>query len=138
VREAGTVTIPRLLLVVDPDLLRPLFHIEPLEPGARVPNVARWLGRAGIELQATTRLATRATLRFSGGYTPIGEPDVETRSYAVLDLGSSIRLAPLGAMLDVELQNTLDAKYPEIRASGFINPGAPRTLRAALRFAERP
>ena len=31
-----------------------------------------------------------------------------------------------------------NAKYPEIRASGFLNPGAPRTLRMALRFAERP
>jgi hypothetical protein len=56
----------------------------------------------------------------------------------VLDLGSTLRLAPLGAVLDLELQNTLDARYPEIRASGFINPGAPRTLRAALRFDEQP
>jgi hypothetical protein len=55
----------------------------------------------------------------------------------VLDLGTSVRLAPLGAVLDLELQNSLGAKYPEIRASGFINPGAPRTLRAALRFPER-
>jgi outer membrane receptor for ferric coprogen and ferric-rhodotorulic acid len=41
-------------------------------------------------------------------------------------------------MLDLELQNVFDAKYPEIRASGFINPGAPRTLRAAIRFADQP
>jgi hypothetical protein len=56
----------------------------------------------------------------------------------VLDLGTSVQLSPLGAVLDLELHNALDAKYPEIRASGFLNPGAPRTLRAALRFAERP
>jgi outer membrane receptor for ferric coprogen and ferric-rhodotorulic acid len=36
----------------------------------------------------------------------------------------------------LELQNIFDTRYPEIRASGFINPGAPRTLRAALRFAD--
>jgi outer membrane receptor for ferric coprogen and ferric-rhodotorulic acid len=54
----------------------------------------------------------------------------------VLDAGTTIGLAPLGAVLDLELQNVFDAKYPEIRASGFINPGAPRTLRAALRFAD--
>ena len=77
-------------------------------------------------------------VRFSGPYTPIGEPNVETQSYAVVDLGGSIRLAPLGGVLDLELQNLLDAKYPETRASGFLNPGTPRTLRAALRFAERP
>jgi outer membrane receptor protein involved in Fe transport len=117
---------------------RPSFHIEPLEPGDRVPNVARWLGRVGVEAALSSTVATRAMVRFSGPYTPIGEPDLETQSYAVVDLGTSLRLAPLGGVLDLELQNLLDAKYPEIRASGFLNPGAPRTLRAALRFAERP
>jgi outer membrane receptor protein involved in Fe transport len=125
-------------LVVDVPGIRPNFHIEPLEPGDHVPNVARWLGRVGLEAALTPRLATRAMLRFSGPYTPIGEPNVETRSYAVLDLGTSVQVSPLRAVLDLELQNVLDATYPEIRASGFLNPGAPRTLRAALRFAERP
>ena len=118
--------------------IRPSFHIEPLEPGDHVPNVARWMGRVGFEAAITPRLAGRAMVRFSGPYTPIGEPSVETRSYAVVDLGTSIHVSPLGAVLDLELQNLLDAKYPEIRASGFLNPGAPRTLRAALRFAEHP
>jgi len=101
-----------------------------------VPNVADWLGRVGLEAGLTSRLAARALVRFSGPYTPIGEPGTETQSYAVIDAGASVQLAPLGAMLDLELQNVFDTKYPEIRASGFINPGAPRTLRAALRFAD--
>ena len=84
----------------------------------------------------TSRLSSRALVRFSGPYTPIGEPGVETRSYAVLDAGTSVKIEPLGALLDLELQNVFDTKFPEIRASGFINPGAPRTLRAALRFAD--
>jgi outer membrane receptor protein involved in Fe transport len=75
-------------------------------------------------------------VRFSGPYTPIGEPGVKTRSYAIFDLGTSVQLPALGAVADLELQNVFDSKYPEIRASGFINPGAPRTLRAALRFAD--
>jgi hypothetical protein len=100
--------------------------------------VARWLGRVGAEAALSARLAARVTLRFSGPYTPIGEPGVETQSYAVLDLGTSVALAPLGAALDLELENSLDTKYPEIRASGFLNPGAPRTFRVALRFAESP
>ena len=116
----------------------PSFHIEPLEPGSHVPNVARWLGRVGVEAGLTPGLASRAMVRFSGPYTPIGEPGVETKSYAVLDLGTSIDIGPLGGVLDLELQNVLDTKYPEIRASGFLNPGSPRTLRAAIRFAERP
>jgi outer membrane receptor protein involved in Fe transport len=116
--------------------LRPSFHIEPLEPGDPVPTVASWLGRVGVEAAFTPRFASRAQVRFSGPYTPIGEPGIETQSYAVLDLGASVQVAPLGAMLDLELQNVFDTKYPEIRASGFINPGAPRTLRAAVRFAD--
>ena len=75
-------------------------------------------------------------MRFSGPYTPIGEPGVETRSYAIVDLGTSIQIPSVGAAADLELQNVLDSKFPEIRASGFINPGAPRTLRAALRFPD--
>jgi len=121
--------------VVNGQVIRPSFHIEPLEPGARVPNVARWLGRVGIEAAVTSQLTGRSMLRFSGPYAPIGEPGVETQSYAVLDLGASLDLGPTGNVLDVELQNVFDTKYPEIRASGFINPGMTRTLRAALRFA---
>jgi outer membrane receptor for ferric coprogen and ferric-rhodotorulic acid len=86
----------------------------------------------------SSRVSARGQVRFSGPYTPIGEPGVQTQSYAVLDLGTSIQVSRLGASFDMELQNVLDAKYPEVRASGFINPGAPRTLRAALRFADHP
>jgi outer membrane receptor protein involved in Fe transport len=128
--------IPQLAIGLDGQPLRPSFHIEPLEPGDPVPNVAQWLGRVGIEAALTSRISSRAGVRFSGPYTPIGEPGIETRSYAVLDVGTAIQIAPLGAVADLELQNLFDTKYPEIRASGFINPGAPRTLRAALRFAD--
>jgi hypothetical protein len=60
--------------VVNGKVIRPSFHIEPLEPGARVANVARWLGRVGIEAAVTSQLTGRSMLRFSGPYTPIGEP----------------------------------------------------------------
>jgi outer membrane receptor protein involved in Fe transport len=130
--------VPDLSVDAEGKPIRPSFHIEPLEPGDPVPNVAKWLGRVGLEAAWTSRVSSRALVRFSGPYTPIGEPGVETQSYVVLDAGTSVRLAPLGAMLDLELQNVFDTKYPEIRASGFINPGVPRTLRAAIRFAEHP
>jgi outer membrane receptor protein involved in Fe transport len=139
--DSGTALNP----VVVPDLaigpggkpIRPSFHIEPLEPGDPVPNVANWLGRVGLEAALSPRFSTRGMVRVSGPYTPIGEPGVQTHSYSVLDLGASLQLSRMGATLDLELQNVLGTKYPEIRASGFINPGAPRTLRAALRFAEQ-
>lgn len=118
--------------------IRPSFHIEPLEPGDPVPNVASWLGRVGVDAAVSSRLSAQGRVRFSGPYTPIGEPGIETSSYAVLDLGGSIQVGSAGAMLDLELQNVFNTKYPEIRASGFINPGSPRTLRAAIRFADQP
>jgi outer membrane receptor protein involved in Fe transport len=118
--------------------IRPSFHIEPLEPGDPVPNVASWLGRVGVTAALTSRISAQTRLRFSGPYTPIGEPGIETSAYAVLDLGGSIQLGSAGTTLDLELENVLDTKYPEIRASGFINPGSPRTLRAAVRFADQP
>lgn len=128
--------IPDLDVTVNGKPIRPSYHIEPLEPGDPVPNVASWLGRVGMDAALTSRLTARGQLRLSGPYTPIGEPGIETQSYAVVDLGASIELPGFGAVADLELQNVFDAKYPEIRASGFINPGAPRTLRAALRFTD--
>ena len=52
----------------------------------------------------------------------------------MLDLGASIRLAGSGTTLDFDLLNAFDTRYPELRASGFLNPGAPRSLRASVRF----
>jgi outer membrane receptor protein involved in Fe transport len=132
------IIVPNLAIGTDGKPIRPSFHIEPLEPGDPVPNVSEWLGRVGLEAALSSRLSARGQVRFSGPYTPIGEPGVQTQSYAVLDLGTSIQVSRLGATFDMELQNVLDAKYPEVRASGYINPGAPRTLRAALRFADHP
>jgi hypothetical protein len=130
--------VPAFSLGSDNQIPPTSFHIEPLEPGSRVPNVARWLGRVGVETALTSRFSARSMIRFSGPYTPIGEPGVETQAYAVLDFGASLDLPKLGGVLDLELQNAFDTKYPEIRASGFINPGQPRTLRAAIHLADRP
>jgi hypothetical protein len=73
-------------------------------------------------------------LRVSGPFTPIGEPSLRTRAYALLDLGATLRLGGRGPNLDLDLLNVLDAKYPELRASGFLNPGSPGSLRLALRL----
>jgi hypothetical protein len=37
-------------------------------------------------------------------------------------------------MLDIALQNVTSTRFPEIRSSGFINPGAPVVLRVAVSF----
>ncbi len=112
----------------------PLAHHEvPLTPGARVPGVARFFGRAGVEGTLRRSLEARATVRFSGPFVPIGEPDAETRGYVVADAGVSLPLAAIAATVDADLLNVWNSRYPEIRASGYINPGLPRTLRVSLR-----
>jgi outer membrane receptor for Fe3+-dicitrate len=109
-------------------------HDEPLEPGARVPGVARYTGRIGLEAALGRGIQSRSMLRVSGPFTPIGEPSLRTRAYALLDLGATLRLGGRGPNLDLDLLNVLDAKYPELRASGFLNPGSPGSLRLALRL----
>jgi outer membrane receptor for Fe3+-dicitrate len=128
------VSLPAAAVAKVPGPIVPNLHDVPLTPGSQVPGVARWFGRAGVEADLLSALTGRAMVRFSGPYTPIGESGVRTQEYAVVDLGASIRLAQSGTTLDLDLLNTLDTKYPELRASGFLNPGAPRSLRAGVRF----
>ncbi len=117
---------------------RMLLHLEPLQPGDPVPNVARYTAHVELESVLSHVLVARGAVRFNGPYTPIGERKVRTQAYAVADLGASVHLGSNGTTLDVELRNLFDTKTPEIRASGFINPGEPRTLRASIRLADRP
>jgi hypothetical protein len=99
---------------------------------APVPGVADYTAFVTASGGPREWLLASASLRLTGPYVPIGEPEVRTDPYAVLDLGASIRLR--GVWLDLDLQNVFDAHYPELRASGFVNPGSPRVLRATLRF----
>ncbi|MBA3522305.1 MAG: TonB-dependent receptor [Gemmatimonadales bacterium] len=131
--RGGTV-VPSLSPVRAGFPLRPSFHDVPLAPGDRVPGVSKYFGRAGVEAVLSSAVESRALLRFSGPFTPIGEPGVRTQAYGVLDVGASLRLRGMGGVLDLDLLNLLDVRYPELRASGYLNPGAPRTVRAAMRF----
>lgn len=109
------------------------FHDEPLQPGDAVPGVSQYFGRVGAEFIPRDNMALYALARITGPYTPIGEQGVTTQPYAVADLGGSIAVSPLTS-LDVDLLNVFDAQYPEIRASGYINPGPPRSLLVSVRF----
>jgi outer membrane cobalamin receptor len=135
IEESGAVAVSdELAAAVAPVPIVPNLHDVPLTPGSKVPGVASWLGRTGVEADLLASVTSRALVRFSGPYTPIGEPGVRTQEYAVLDLGASIRLGQSGTTLDLDLLNAFDTRYPELRASGYLNPGAPRSLRAAMRF----
>jgi outer membrane receptor protein involved in Fe transport len=90
--------------------------------------------QAGINTVLASKYLVALNARALGPYTPIGEPDIRTQPYIVFDLSGQV---PLGAglQLDVAIQNLFDTKYPEIRASGFINPGPPLTFRAAFNWS---
>lgn len=113
----------------------PRFHEghEHAVESQRIPGVARYTGTLGVRAELAAGAQAHAAWRFTGPYVPIGEPDVRSRAFSVLDVGGS---APLGRrmVLDVELQNALGIRYAELRASGFVTPGAPRTVRASVRF----
>jgi len=111
----------------------PNFHDEPLEPGDPVPGVSKYFGRLGAEYFILPTLSAYGLFRFNGPYTPIGEPTVTTQPFSVVDLGGSIGLGN-ATSIDLDLLNLFDTKYPELRASGFINPGAPRSLLVSVRY----
>jgi len=102
--------------------------------GKEVPGVAKYTVQAGINTVLASKYLVALNARALGPYTPIGEPDIRTQPYIVFDLSGQV---PLGAglQLDLAIQNLFDTKYPEIRASGFINPGPPLTLRAAFNWS---
>lgn len=105
-------------------------HLVPMRPGDPVPGVARVTGSVRADA-AMGRTVAGATWRLLGSFVPIGEPGVSTRSASVLDLDWSV---PVGRLVvDLALQNVLDLRYVENRASGFITPGIPRVLRLTVR-----
>ncbi len=112
---------------------RPSFHTEPLEPGDPVPGVSDYFGRVGVEFIPKNGYSAYALVRFTGPFTPIGESGVTTQAYTVSDLGGSLALGATTS-IDVDLLNVFDTKYAEIRASGYINPGAPRSLLVSVRL----
>jgi len=112
---------------------RPSFHTEPLSPGDPVPGVSDFFGRVGVQFLPADGWSTYLLARFTGPYTPIGEPGITTQAYSVVDVGGSVALGKVTS-IDVDLLNVFETKYPEIRASGYINPGAPRSLLLSVRF----
>ncbi|MEZ4417767.1 MAG: TonB-dependent receptor [Gemmatimonadota bacterium] len=97
-----------------------------------VPGVSRYLMRAGAQLPLPWGLPMRMSWRLVGPHTPVGEPEVETRAYSLLDVGTEWEWRP-GVTLEMELSNVADVRYVELRSSGFVTPGAPRSLSARVR-----
>jgi len=104
------------------------------DASSRVPGVSRYLASARIEAPLSD-LPTWVSWRVVGPHVAIAEGGVETRAYSVVDLGLTWEWTP-GWAVDVELQNVADIRYVELRSSGWVTPGAPRSARVQVRMAD--
>jgi outer membrane receptor protein involved in Fe transport len=99
--------------------------------GARVFNTAKYVGTAALELgRETGRLRIGGRVNAVGPYTPFEAVGESVPAYALLHLDAALQLGR--ASLQVGLRNTLNRRYPELRAGDFIVPGQPRTLTGSL------
>ncbi len=117
---------------LDPTIM---YHTVPPQPGDDVPGVAEYNASISGEYRIGSRGGAGARMRFGGPFAPLGEPDVRTQPYVLLDIGGQVPIGHTGPVLDIALQNVFNTKFPEIRSSGYINPGAPIALRVAVSFA---
>jgi hypothetical protein len=95
--------------------------------GQRVPGIAKYLGSLSASFPLMRDIEGRIDWRVTGGYVPIGEPDALTDAFSVLDFGVSVPLRE-GLFAELEVRNVLDEAYAEMRSSGYVNPGAPRSI----------
>ncbi len=100
--------------------------------GKPVFGVARATLEAGVDIQYRGGLGS-IWAAYTGPFTPIGEPEARTAAYTLIHARGLILLTRVWS-LAVGVQNLLDRKYPEVRASGFVNPGQPLTVLVTLRW----
>jgi outer membrane receptor protein involved in Fe transport len=101
--------------------------------GQRVPGVAKYLARLSATFPIPWDMEGRVEWRTTGPYVPIGEPDVRTSAFSVFDAGVTLPVRD-GLLLEIEMRNVFDEVYPEIRSSGYVNPGAPRSIGVAVHY----
>jgi outer membrane receptor protein involved in Fe transport len=113
---------------------RHLVTEEDTLDGARVFNTARYVGIAGVAVApADARWRLGMSVSAVGPYSPFDEPGVVLPAFALLHLSGGVQLARWGT-LDLGVRNVLDRAYPELSAGGFVSPGQPRTVYAAVRL----
>ena len=97
-----------------------------------VPGVAEYQAFARISARPLEDVEWWISGRSVGAHVPIGEPSVRTQPYTVADMGVTWSLGA-GRALDIEFQNLTDVRYVELRSSGFVVPGTPRSVRMQMR-----
>jgi outer membrane receptor protein involved in Fe transport len=99
--------------------------------GAYVFQVARAVGEAGLDADVGG-VKGSLSAGYTGAFTPIGEPGARTTPFTVVTARVSVPIAARTA-LAVGVENLFNQRLTEVRASGFVAPGAPRRLIATLR-----
>jgi iron complex outermembrane receptor protein len=92
-----------------------------------VAGVARYSGRAGITIRPTDAAWLSTWVTAMGPYIPLGEPDSLTTAFAITNIQAGVRLNHR-IELTLGLDNLLDQRAPELRASGVVNPMAVRMV----------
>ena len=67
------------------------------------------------------------------GMTESGTALVTTNSFSLLDLGEAFPIRER-FLVDLEVRNVLDKVYSEMRSSGYVNPGAPRSIGLTVHY----
>ncbi len=102
--------------------------------GTSVPNTARYVGSASLELgPSTAPWFVRISTNVVGPYTPFDEPGVELPAYGLLHLSGRYQMNSTTAVR-LGVRNLLDHSYPELRAGGFVSPGQGRAIYAGLSY----
>ena len=96
-----------------------------------VAGVARYSGRAGITIRPTDAVWLSTWVTVTGPYIPLGEPDSTTKSFTIANIQAGARLNHRFE-LTLGVDNLLDQRAPELRASGVINPVVMRTVHLSL------
>lgn len=122
-RESGTGSISRTAAATA------IMHDE--GGGKEVAGVANYSAHAAANIRPTQTTSVSIWTTIMGGYIPLGEPDAKTQPFAITNLKASARLwSRLEFTLGVD--NVFNERAPELRASGAINPVAPRTAHLGI------
>ncbi|MBX6332691.1 MAG: TonB-dependent receptor [Gemmatimonadaceae bacterium] len=104
--------------------------------GTPVFGVARATVESGVDLQYRGALGS-IWAAYTGPFTPIAEPEARTSPYTLVNMRGTIPLTGAWS-LALGVQNILDRSYPEVRASGFVSPGQPRTVLLTVLWGGAP
>lgn len=118
-------SIDPLFSMTDASSTTVIMHDE--GAGRFVEGVADYSGRVGVTVRPTlaTWINTWATVM--GPYVPLGEPDAKTTAYVIGNIQTGARLTDR-IELAFGVDNVLNKRAAELRASGAVNPVAPRTV----------